>query len=84
MWFEKVNARGEKRQGAFNLTKGLGAFSMTQAFRSRFELSHIDTWATEYHPSFGAMVLDGNSWSTLGKKDHPIAPQTFFFESCSE
>ena len=32
------------------------------AFRSRFELSHIDTWAAEYHPSFGAMVLDGNSW----------------------
>ena len=32
------------------------------AFRSRFELSHIDTWAEEYHPSFGAMVLDGNSW----------------------
>ena len=32
------------------------------AFRSRFELSHIDTWAEEYHPSFGVMVLDGNSW----------------------
>ena len=22
----------------------------------------MDTWAEEYHPSFGAMVLDGNSW----------------------
>ena len=32
------------------------------AFRSRFELSHIDTWVEEYHPSFGAMLLDGNSW----------------------
>jgi len=32
------------------------------AFRSRFELSHMDTWAAEYHPSFGAVVLDGNSW----------------------
>jgi hypothetical protein len=32
------------------------------AFRSRFELSHIDTWAAEYHPSFGAIILDGNSW----------------------
>ena len=32
------------------------------AFRSRFELSHMDTWAEEYHHSFGAMILDGNSW----------------------
>ena len=32
------------------------------AFRSRFELSHIDTWAEEYHPPVGVMVLDGNSW----------------------
>ena len=28
--FEKVNARGEKRQGAFSLTKGWCAFSLTE------------------------------------------------------
>ena len=47
-------------------TEGIRSCSITMAeciaFRSRFELSHIDTWAAEYHPSFGAMVLDGNSW----------------------
>ena len=32
------------------------------AFKSKLELSHIADWAEEYHPSFGAMVLDGNSW----------------------
>ncbi len=32
------------------------------AFRSRLESCHMDVWAEEYHPSFGAMVLDGNSW----------------------
>ena len=32
------------------------------AFRSRLESCHMDAWAEEYHPSFGAMVLDGNSW----------------------
>lgn len=46
--------------------EGIRSCSITMAeciaFRSRFELSHIDTWAAEYHPSFGAMVLDGNSW----------------------
>ena len=47
-------------------TEGIRSCSITMAeciaFRSRFELSHIDTWAAEYHPSFGAIVLDGNSW----------------------
>ena len=46
--------------------EGIRSCSITMAecivFRSKFELSHIDTWAAEYHPSFGAMVLDGNSW----------------------
>ena len=46
--------------------EGIRSCSITMAeciaFRSRFELSHIDTWAEEYHPSFGAIVLDGNSW----------------------
>ena len=46
--------------------EGIRSCSITMAeciaFRSRFELSHIDTWAAEYHPSFGAIVLDGNSW----------------------
>ena len=46
--------------------EGIRSCSITMAeciaFRSRFELNHIDTWAAEYHPSFGAMVLDGNSW----------------------
>ena len=32
------------------------------AFRAKLDLSHMDTWAEEYHPSVGAMVLDGNSW----------------------
>ena len=46
--------------------EGIRSCSITMAeciaFRSRFDLSHIDTWAAEYHPSFGAVVLDGNSW----------------------
>ena len=46
--------------------EGIRSCSITMAeciaFRSRFELSHLDTWAEEYHPSVGAMVLDGNSW----------------------
>jgi hypothetical protein len=46
--------------------EGIRSCSITMAeciaFRSRFELSHIDTWAAEYHHSFGAVVLDGNSW----------------------
>ena len=32
------------------------------AFRAKLELSHMDTWAEEYHPPVGVMVLDGNSW----------------------
>ena len=32
------------------------------AFRAKLDLSHIDTWAEEYHPPVGVMVLDGNSW----------------------
>ena len=46
--------------------EGIRSCSITMAeciaFRSRFELSHLDTWAEEYHPSFGAVILDGNSW----------------------
>lgn len=46
--------------------EGICSCSITMAeciaFRSRFELSHIDTWAAEYHPSVGAILLDGNSW----------------------
>lgn len=46
--------------------EGIRSCSITMAeciaFRSRFELSHIDTWAAEYHPAFGAIILDGNSW----------------------
>ena len=34
MPFEKVNARGEKRQGAFSLTKGWCAFSLTNKSRA--------------------------------------------------
>ena len=45
---------------------GIRSCSITMAeciaFRSRFELSHIDLWAAEYHPSFGAVIMDGNSW----------------------
>ena len=32
------------------------------AFRAKLDLSHMDTWAEEYHPPVGVMVLDGNSW----------------------
>ena len=32
--FEKVNARGEKRQGAVSLTKGWCAFSLTNKSRA--------------------------------------------------
>ena len=32
------------------------------AFRAKLDLSRIDTWAEEYHPPVGVMVLDGNSW----------------------
>ena len=46
--------------------EGIRSCSITMAekiaFRSRFELSHMDTWAEEYHPPVGVMVLDGNSW----------------------
>ena len=46
--------------------EGIRSCSITMAeiiaFRSRFDLSHIDTWAEEYHPPVGVMVLDGNSW----------------------
>ena len=34
MPFEKVNARGEKLQGAFSLTKGWCAFSLTNKSRA--------------------------------------------------
>ena len=46
--------------------EGIRACSITIpekiAFRAKFDLSHMDTWAEEYHPTVGAMVLDGNSW----------------------
>ena len=32
------------------------------AFRAKLDLSHMDTWAEEYHPPVGIMVLDGNAW----------------------
>ena len=32
------------------------------AFKSKLELSHMTTWAEDYHPPVGVMVLDGNSW----------------------
>ena len=32
------------------------------AFKAKLDLSHMDTWAEEYHPPVGVMVLDGNSW----------------------
>ena len=32
------------------------------AFKAKLELSHMGSWAEEYHPPVGVMVLDGNSW----------------------
>lgn len=46
--------------------EGIRACSITMAegiaFRAKLDLSHMDTWAEEYHPPVGVMVLDGNSW----------------------
>ena len=53
MPFEKVNARGEIRQGAFSLTKGWcafsltekeGAFSLTREFLIRRKFVEIRLW----------------------------------------
>lgn len=46
--------------------EGIRACSITMAegiaFRAKLDLSHMDTWAEEYHPPVGVMVLDDNSW----------------------
>ena len=56
----------KRRELELRMIDGIRTCSISMAegiaFRAKLDLSHIDTWAEEYHPPVGVMVLDGNSW----------------------